>query len=222
MTDGEIRDRINTLTDAQAQQERVINDLVQAMVDLDLVRIEKSLNGFISTKGMERTITQIIFPFLEKIGILWLTGHINPAQEHLVTNLIRQKLIVAIDSVHSNIQVDRSVLFFLPEGEHHELGILFMHYLLKSRGIQTIYLGANVPVKDLAYIIELKKPDVVFSHLTATTSAFHFEKFLNQVSQQITGTPVILSGLLTQHYKKTPPVGIEFKKSLQEVIEAIG
>jgi hypothetical protein len=30
---------------------------------------------------------------------------------------------------------------------------------------------------------------------------------------------VILSGLLTQHYKKTPPTGIEFKKSLQEVIE---
>ena len=219
MTVEEIREKINTLSDAQAQQERVINDLVQAMVDLDLERIEKALAGFIATKGMERTVLQIIFPFLEKIGILWLTGHINPAQEHLVTNLIRQKLIVAIDTVHTSIKVDRSILFFLPEGEHHELGLLFMHYLLKSRGLQTIYLGANVPVKDLAYIVNLKNPDIVYSHLTATTSAFQFEKFLNQVSQQITGTPVILSGLLTQHYKKTPPTGIEFKKSLQEVIE---
>lgn len=219
MTVEEIREKINTLSDAQAQQERVINDLVQAMVDLDLERIEKALAGFIATKGMERTVLQIIFPFLEKIGILWLTGHINPAQEHLVTNLIRQKLIVAIDTVHTSIRVDRNILFFLPEGEHHELGLLFMHYLLKSRGLQTIYLGANVPVKDLAYIVNLKKPDIVYSHLTATTSAFQFEKFLNQVSQQITGTPVILSGLLTQHYKKTPPTGIEFKKSLQEVIE---
>ncbi len=219
MTADEIREKINTLSDAQAQQERVINDLVQAMVDLNLERIEKVLSGFIATKGMERTVLQIIFPFLEKIGILWLTGHINPAQEHLVTNLIRQKLIVAIDSVHTNLRNDRSILFFLPEGEHHELGLLFMHYLLKSRGLQTIYVGANVPVKDLAYVVNLKKPDIIFSHLTATTSSFHFEKFLNQVSQHVAGTPVILSGTLTQHYKKTPPPGIEFKKSLQEVID---
>ena len=70
MTVEEIREKINTLSDAQAQQERVINDLVQAMVDLDLERIEKALAGFIATKGMERTVLQIIFPFLEKIGIL--------------------------------------------------------------------------------------------------------------------------------------------------------
>ena len=222
MTESEIRDRINTLTDAQAQQERVINDLVQAMVDLDLDRIEKSLNGFISTKGMERTITQIIFPFLEKIGILWLTGHINPAQEHLVTNLIRQKLIVAIDSVHTSIRVDKCILFFLPEGEHHELGLLFVHYLMKSRGVQTIYLGANVPIRDLGFILQFKKPDLIFSHLTATTSSFQFDRFLTQLSQHSANIPVIISGQLAKNYKKSPPEGITFKQSLQEVMEAIG
>ena len=75
MTVEEIREKINTLSDAQAQQERVINDLVQAMVDLDLERIEKVLGGFIATKGMERTVLQIIFPFLEKIGCAMRGNH---------------------------------------------------------------------------------------------------------------------------------------------------
>ena len=89
----------------------------------------------IFNKGIEATIHQIIFPFLERIGILWLTNHINPAQEHLVTNIIRQKLIIGIDGIKNNIQTNKTVLLFLPEGEHHELGLLFMYYLLKKKGI---------------------------------------------------------------------------------------
>ena len=98
MQPEEIREKILSLGDARAIQERIVNDLVQEMVDLDIEKFEKILTSYIASKGIERTVIQIIFPFLEKIGILWQTGHINPAQEHLVTNIIRQKLIVAIET----------------------------------------------------------------------------------------------------------------------------
>lgn len=219
MQPQEIKERILSLGDTRAIQERIVNELVQEMVDLDMPGFEKILNSYIATRGVERTVIQIIFPFLEKIGILWQTGHINPAQEHLVTNIIRQKLIVAIETTVSHIKIDKSFLLFLPEGEHHELGLLFMYYLLKSRGATTIYLGSNVPMKDVEYIIRLKKPDVTFVHMTAAAASFNFDKFLLNIEQKFNNTPTIISGQLTLHYRKKVPANVQFKKSLGEVME---
>ena len=129
MQPDEIKEKILSLGDPRAMQERIINELVQEMVDLEMEQFEEIIANYISAKGIERTVTQIIFPFLEKIGILWQTDHINPAQEHLVTNIIRQKLIVAIEATVSHIKTGKSFLLFLPEGEHHELGLLFLYYL---------------------------------------------------------------------------------------------
>ena len=217
----EIRDKILSLGDARAIQERIVNDLVQEMVDMEFERFEKIIANYIIAKGIERTVIQIIFPFLEKIGILWLTGHVSPAQEHLVTNIIRQKLIVGIESTISPVRLDKTCLLFLPEGEHHELGLLFMYYLLKSRGARIIYLGANVPVKDAQYVIKSKKPDLVFVHLTATAANFNFDKFLQNIHLYFDNTRTIISGQLTQQYKKNPPASVEFKKSLTEVMELL-
>ncbi|MBK7562722.1 MAG: MerR family transcriptional regulator [Chitinophagaceae bacterium] len=221
MQPQEIREKILSMADARAIQERIINDLVQEMVCLEMERFEDILKNYIAAKGIERTVTQIIFPFLEKIGILWLTGHISPAQEHLVTNIIRQKLIVGIETAIPHIKIDKTVLLFLPEGEHHELGLLYLYYLLKSRGAKTIYLGANVPVKDVQHVIRIKKPDIVFVHLTATASNFNFEKFLQNVKLNFGDTKTIISGQLTKNYRKPVPISVEFKRSLPEVMELI-
>lgn len=219
MRPHEIREKILSLGDTRAVQERIVNDLVQEMIDLEMERFEKILANYISAKGIERAIMQIVFPFLEKIGILWQTGHINPAQEHLVTNIIRQKLIVAIETTVSHIRLDKTFLLFLPEGEHHELGLLFMYYLLKSRGAKTIYLGANVPLKDVEHVIRLKHPDILFIHLTATASNFNFERFITKLSQAAGQVPAMISGQLTQGYKKKVPDNVQFKQSLSSVME---
>ncbi|HSR39709.1 MAG TPA: MerR family transcriptional regulator [Phnomibacter sp.] len=221
MKPEEMREKILSLSQAQAQQERIINDLIQHMVDMDLERFEDVLDNYIMARGIEKAISQIIFPFLEKIGILWMTNHINPAQEHLVTNIIRQKLVVGIESAGSHLRSNKSLLLFLPEGEHHELGLLFIYYLLKSRGVRTYYLGANVPLRDVEYLVKLKSPDVVYTHLTSVANNFNFEKFLSGFSIKMPKTECIISGRLTQQYKKKIPPTIRFKHSLQEVIEFI-
>lgn len=221
MKPEEMREKILSLSQALAQQERIINDLIQHMVDLDLEKLEDVLDNYIMARGIEKAISQIIFPFLEKIGILWMTNHINPAQEHLVTNIIRQKLVVGIESAGSHLKSSKTMLLFLPEGEHHELGLLFIYYLLKSRGVRTFYLGANVPLKDVEYLVHLKNPDVVYTHLTSVANNFNFEKFLSGFSQRMPKTECIISGRLTQQYKKKTPATIRFKHSLQEVIEFI-
>ncbi|HTH31989.1 MAG TPA: MerR family transcriptional regulator [Lacibacter sp.] len=223
MSNEELREKTLTLTSAEAQQERLINELIQHMIDVELEGFEKILDQHVQAKGIEKTITYIIFPFLERIGILWLTDHINPAQEHLITNIIRQKLIVGIENAITPLSLKAKMLLFLPENEHHEIGLLFLHYLLKSRGVKVIYLGASVPLKDLDYLVELKKPDYIYTHLTTVIKEFNFDKFINNLKQRFPQQQIIISGLMAQTFqKKSVPSNFRFLKSFTEVSEFLG
>ncbi len=221
MQECELKEKILALSNLQAQQERLVNDLIQCMVDLDMQRFETILDNYIVARGIELTITQIIFPYLDKIGILWLTNHINPAQEHLISNIIRQKLILGIETVKASKKINKTILLFLPESEFHELGLLFVSYLLKSRGASVIYLGASIPLDDVAYVVKYKKPDYLYTHLTAVGLKFNFEKFIQLYSKKLPATPFIISGNLTNDYEKKIRPPLKFKKSFTEVMEFI-
>jgi MerR family transcriptional regulator, light-induced transcriptional regulator len=221
MTPDEMKEKILSLSQVQAQQERIVNEMIHCMVDMRMEEFEAVLDNYILAKGIEKAITQIIFPFMERIGVLWQTNHINPAQEHLVTNIVRQKLIVGIETTTSHYKQSTSVLLFLPEGEHHELGILFMNYLLKSRGISILYVGANIPIKDVEYVANVKKPDLLYTHLTSVANNFNFEKFLINIQNRMPDFKLVVSGALTQSYKKRVPNNVSFKKSLSEVMEYV-
>jgi MerR family transcriptional regulator, light-induced transcriptional regulator len=221
MNEAEVREKILALSQADAYIERLVNDLIHHMVDLDSDGFEDVLDHYIRVKGIDKTITNIIFPFLDKVGILWMTNNINIAQEHLVTNIVRQKLLVGIESVNSHLQLPKTVLLFLPEGEQHEVGLLYVYYLLKARGMKVIYLGANLPVKDLAYVVKIKKPDFLYTHLTFLPSRYNIDKFISQVSQYIPGVKMIVSGQAAASFTKKLPEGVLLKKNLMDVIESL-
>jgi DNA-binding transcriptional MerR regulator len=217
MSEVEMREKILELNQQEAQLERVVNDLVQMMVDMDMEAFEDALTAYIAKFGIEKTITQVLFRYLEKIGILWLTNHINPAQEHLVTNIIRQKLIVGIEGAKSVSKIDKTILLFLPESEYHEIGLLFMFYLLKTKGINVIYLGCNVPLADVGYVVKVKNPDYLYCHITRPATNFNFDKFLANITKNLAETPCIISGQLTQNYEKKIHAPIVFKRNFNEV-----
>ncbi|MES2778092.1 MAG: MerR family transcriptional regulator [Bacteroidota bacterium] len=221
MKNGDLIEKVMGLNQLQAQHERTVNEMIGYMIDLDVEKLEESLDDFIATRGIEKAITQIIFPFLEKLGLLWVTNHIKPAQEHLVSNIIRQKIIVGIEGIKTVARLDKSILLFLPETEHHELGLLFISYLLKARGVKVWYLGADLPINDLDFIIKSKKPDMIYTHLTSVIHNFNFEKFLQKLGLIAGNLPVIVSGPMTQNYKKKEPENITIKRSLAEVMEFI-
>lgn len=220
MTAAEMKQKI-LLLNPLAQQERIVNALIQQMIDFEMDAFESTLEKYISSHGIEKTIMQIVFPFLEKVGILWMTNHIIPAQEHLVSNIIRQKIINGIETVQPLIKSSESILLFLPENEHHELGLLFMHYMLKSRGLNVIYLGANIPLKDIEFVVKLKKPGYIYSHLTAVSQSFNFGKFISEMIKAFPKTPIVLSGMITLSYLKKVSYPISFKKSFKEVIDFV-
>src|SRR5665213_811477 len=142
-----------SLTHEEAKANVIVNQLLESMIEFDIERFEKILNKCIGTTDIEKTIIQIIFPFLDKVGILWLTNHLIPVQEHLISNVIRQKIIVGIDSLKQPPVTGLKICLFLPESEYHELSLLFVYFLLKKKGINVIYLGANIPMDELKTIV---------------------------------------------------------------------
>ncbi|MEP6582783.1 MAG: MerR family transcriptional regulator [Ginsengibacter sp.] len=221
MTADVLAENILSLTDSAAKDHLTVNQLLEAMVDYNIEGFESIINESILALGMGKAILSIIFPFLEKVGILWLTNHINPAQEHLVSNIIRQKIIVGIDSLPATIKSSIKVCLFLPEGEYHEISILLVSYLFKKKGISVIYLGAHTPFKELENVTEHKTPDYLYTHVTSASQNFNFEKFIDTLSKKFSNYPTIISGRLTNSYQKKLPSGIVFKKSLTEVRDFI-
>jgi len=221
MSADQIEEKILSLNQIDAIRERVVNVLIKEMVSLNMHAFEKQLDIYIGQKGVDKTITEIVFPFLERVGILWMTNHINPAQEHLATNLLRQKIILGIERLPAFSEHNKNVILFMPEGEYHEIGLLFVYFLLKQEGIYVNYLGANVPMKDLVYLTAVKKPNYVFCHLTSPSKVFKIDRFLTQIGQVSNTTPVMLSGLFMKDYKGKLSENIAVKKSLAEVIQLI-
>jgi MerR family transcriptional regulator, light-induced transcriptional regulator len=221
MTPEQMEEKILSLNQLDAAKERVINGLIKEMVSLNMGSFEKQLDIYIGQKGIERTVLEIVFPFLERVGVLWMTNHVNPAQEHLATNLLRQKLILGIEKLPAVLNQDTNVILFMPEGEHHEIGLLLVYFLLKQQGVFVNYLGANVPLRDLAFLNAIKKPEYIFCHITSPSKLFKLDRFITQLGQMTNATPVLLSGQLIKDYKGKLADNINVKISLTEVLQVI-
>lgn len=199
MTPVQINEKVLELSESQTDTAIHIDRLVIAMIEMEEEGFEKALNTLFLRYGFERTITEIVYPFLEKIGILWQTENITPAHEHFMSNLIRQKLIVAIDGLPLPPKSSRKVMLFLPEGELHEVGLLFYHYLTRKAGFRTYYLGQSVPHSDLISVFNVHKPDMLISSITTATSR-PIEEYFSRLTSDFPQTPILLSGQQVQRF----------------------
>jgi len=185
-----------------------IDQMVIAMIDMEEELFEKILNNLILRFGFEQTITEIIYPFLEKIGILWQTQNITPAHEHFISNLIRQKIVVAIDGLPIPPKTQRKILLFLPEDEMHELGLLFYHFLIRKAGYRTYYLGQNVPHEDLVSVYKVHQPDFMLTSITSNLS-IPIEKYLERLANEFGQTKILASGYQVQKFNGSKLVNVQ-------------
>lgn len=185
LNDKEICSKINDLSGSEHDNEYTLDNLVLSMIELDEKKFEKILSLSIMRDGFESTLIHTIYPFFEKIGVLWLTGAINPAQEHFISNLIRQKLIVAIDNTVEEIGPrSKSFILFLPEGELHEIGLLFNHYLLKKRGHRVIYLGQSVPYDDLHSVTKIRPSEFIVTSFSSSITGIDIENYIKNLGKR--------------------------------------
>lgn len=194
LSPDELSSEVIKVSDRQVTYPDQIHALTLSMLDLDEERFEKIINTNILQFGFENTMIHIIYPFLNRIGTLWVTGSVGPAQEHFITNLIRQKVIVAIDGQSKQSVTGKKYLLFLPEGEFHEISLLFSNYIIRARSNKVVYLGQSLPFEELAYAYERHKPDYLFTVITSHPSNHEVQPYVNRLAKTFPDSQILITG----------------------------
>lgn len=194
MTVEDMSQEVLSLTDKNLRYSDQIQALTLSMIDLDEERFEKIMATNALQCGFEQTMINIVYPFLIKIGVLWQTGAISPAQEHFISNLIRQKLIVAIDGQIMRRTDGPKYMLFLPEGELHELSLLFANYLLRTRQNRVIYLGQSLPFADVANAYDIYRPHYILTVITSMPGLEDVQAYLDKLAASFPKSRILVTG----------------------------
>lgn len=205
LSDKELREDVVSLNEGFNISSVQIEYLVISMIDLDEAKFETVLNRSIIKNGFEETVQSLLFPFFDRVGLLWQTGAITPAHEHFVSNLIRQKLFVAIDRIVPDYKnTAPTFVFFLHEKELHEIGLLFFNYVAKKWGVRTIYLGQIVPLQDLKMVYKKVNPDYLLTIFTSSMSDGWIENYIKTLSREFADITIFISGIQAGLVHKLP------------------
>lgn len=185
MTDDEIQSVIKEASQNQSREQHYLNMLKISMLNYDEELFYSVTNSYIEETGIEEMFIFLILPFMNQVGLLWLTSAICPAQEHFISNLIRQRLFGFVDGLSGQAPTKEGLLvMYLPQGEIHDISLLTMHYMAKRRGYRSIFLGQSVPFDDLIEVAK-KFPKLKFvSYSTTTPSTKQAAQYLDRINRE--------------------------------------
>jgi hypothetical protein len=197
-----------------------LDALTISMIEMDEFKFDRIITTNIQQLGFERTMLEIIYPFLDKLSVLWLTGSINPVQENFMSYLIRQKLIVAINDLPlASTKSAKKFIVYLPEGERQELSLLFMSYLLKSRKHHVIYLGQDISLADLNDACKIQQPDFLFTMITETFAKEPVQSYIEKLANHFSDCQILLSGYQVVAQEVSPPANVQILRSLAQTLD---
>ena len=197
-----------------------IDQLLFHTVNLDTFGFEAMVDKIIGELGFSKTIQQVIFPFFERIGILWQAGSIFTAHEHFVSNLIRNRLI-GETAKFVNKEASKSALFFLRENEWHELGLLYFNFLAAQAGFRCVYLGQSLPFEDLANLLTANKYDFVCTSFVHAIEKPELELYLANLSLVFNQDKILIAGRQIAIHKPKLPSNVLVVKNSNDFIKRI-
>jgi len=207
--------KIIDLSQSNKLEDSNIKKLVLATVNFDEDSFEKIVSNCIDDVGIENTIVDILFPFFQQVGVLWQVGSISPAQEHFISNLVRQKLFVAIDSVSISLPEDaKKIIFYLREGEFHEISILFYNYIAKKNGLRTLYLGQNLPYLEVEKVVNDYGADAIVTSFISPEKEGVLTEYLNRLGKGFPSMRIYITGLQLKQNDISIPSGLSIFSSL--------
>lgn len=219
MTRQEIINQVSNNAAIGVENDVQLNALTISMIEMDELKFDHVICKSVKEVGFEKTMLEVVYPFLDKLGVLWLTGSVTPAQENFMSCLIRQKILRATDALRiPSGRGVRKFMIFLPEGENQELSLMFMHFLLKSRGHQVIYMGLNNSVQDLQDAYNILRPSYLFTMISETYTQQPVQKYVDQLAETFPESQVLLSGYQVMSQSIKRPENVKLLGSLGETI----
>jgi len=203
-----------------ADPDKNIDQLLFHTMNLDSIGFEDFFDKIIAEYGFSKSITQIIFPFFERIGILWQAGSIFIAHEHFVSHLIRNRLIREAGKFE-NKKSSLNILFFLRENEWHELGLLYFNYLAAEVGARCIYLGQSLPFSDLSNLLVNSKFDFICTSFTSAIEKPELEQYLFNLSLVFNSNRILIAGRQIAIHKPKLPSNMAVVKTHNDFLRRI-
>lgn len=200
--------------------EKNIDQLLLHTVNLDTFGFEDLLKKIIQENGFSKTIQNIIFPFFERIGLLWQAGSIFIAHEHFVSHLIRNLLIIEAAKFDNHLS-QKTVLFFLREEELHELGLLYFNFLAAENGFRCIYLGQSLPFSDLTNLLKNTDFNFVCTTFVHAIEKPELEQYLANLSMIFDRNKILIAGRQVTIQKPKLPSNVLVIKNNKDFLKRI-
>ncbi|WP_454062882.1 MerR family transcriptional regulator [Candidatus Nitrospira salsa] len=182
------------LSQVEAPADQLVLELISAVQQHALDVFERKLNGALAVIPFEEALQRFLFPLLERVGDLWHEGKISVAQEHYVSNLVKQKVFSAMNQLRV-IENGPKVVVACPQNELHSIGAMTVAYLCASRGCRTHYLGPRMPIDELAGYCDALRPSIIFFSITMRPSDEEAESLASALAAQLTRiSPVGIGG----------------------------
>ena len=222
LTDEELENKAKLISAEELPDNYSINSLIISMFSFDDELFEETYKSQSETLSFSEIFVGTYVPLLKHIGLLWQTNGIRPAQEHFISSLIYQKItlnIAGLSNKRSNL--NRVNVLFLPKGEVHEIGLLFMVYHLKLSGEKTIYLGRDIPTNDLVEINAKFKEINWITSFVIDRKKEEKEEFIVEMEQLVENTKNTcwVIGGVWKDYKETNKRGqITFYEGFHQLI----
>lgn len=196
-----------------------INQFIEAALDFDEARFEEVFNNLYRQVGFEKAFMHVIYPYQQKIGMLWVTGNVLPAQEHFSSHIIRKKIILAIDGLPvPQIKKTDKILLFAPEGEFHEIPILLIHYFLKKNGFEVIYFGIDTKIDALKYYASFHQEFQLYFHLLTNFLDMDIYTYIKCLIKNFPGKKIYASGSVFEPNSNYPE-NVRILHSMNEIRE---
>lgn len=217
-----IKETVIDVAKNKKTEQSYVEQLLLYMVNFDNIGFQNRVNEIIGQFGIVEAMQGVFFGLFERIGTYWQVGSIFPSQEHYVSNIIRQKIIAAIDNLEPKKEKGKNILFYLPDNELHELSLLFYSYLAAEQGYNVIYLGQFVPFADLEKMKSHIQVDFLFTAFISAIQKEELEQYLTNLKEVYQQQKVFITGWQVRALNPKLPRNFKVVKDFREFKKYLG
>jgi DNA-binding transcriptional MerR regulator len=183
-----------------------ITSFKMAMMNFDQEIFFNTFDWLISEKTFKEVFKDHFLPLLKELGLLWQSGTITPANEHFMSHLIKQKILIYTEGLQilKPTKTDRVFVLSLPLNEIHEIGLLYLQYEILSHGYKTIYLGESMPIENLEDLTRHFENITFISFMTIQPDRSIINQYVNSMAQKLLldSNEIWLMGNMTEYIER--------------------
>jgi MerR family transcriptional regulator, light-induced transcriptional regulator len=174
---------------------------IEACLNFSESSAEQILNQAFSIFPVEAVCTEVLQRGMSEIGNLWYENRASVQQEHFAAGLAMRRLDALLSASPAPTR-NLTLIVGCPPDEWHAFTPLLLSLFLRRRGLNVIYLGANVPAEQFSKTVKRIKADLVVLVAQQLITAATLQQTALMLSSQ--NIPVAFGGRIFNLHPNLP------------------